>query len=195
MIDRLRGRIAAKSPTFLVVDVAGVGYGLSIPVSTYDALGPLGAEAVLLCHVLLRDESVELYGFATEEERGLFRALIGVSGVGPKIALATLSGMSPAEFRAAVSAGDVARLVSVKGVGRRTAERIIVELRDKVGVSLEEEMTSIGAAPELGSEAVSALVALGCKPKEALEAVKAALAELGVGTPVEEVVREALRRL
>lgn len=196
MIDRLRGRIAAKSPTFLVVEVAGVGYGLSIPISTYDALGPPGAEAVLLCHVLLRDESVELYGFATEEERELFRALIGVSGVGPKIALATLSGMSPAEFRAAVSAGDVARLVSVKGVGRRTAERIIVELRDKVGVSLEEDMASIGgAAPELGSEAVSALVALGCKPKEALEAVKAALAELGAGTPVEEVVREALRRL
>jgi len=199
MIDRLCGNVVSKSPTWVVLDVGGVGYGLSIPLSTYDAIGSVAAGAALFCHVMLRDDSMGLYGFATEEERELFRALIGVSGVGPKIALATLSGMSAVELRAAVSGGDVARLVSVKGVGKRTAERIIVELRDKIGLSLEAELAAFGGGrdgvPELGSEAAAALVALGCKPKEALEAVKKALKGLSSGAPVEDLVREALRRL
>src|SRR6201981_224107 len=132
MIGAVRGRIAAKTPPQLTVDVGGLGYELEAPLSTFFHLSPRGSEVSLLTHLVVREDAHVLYGFATEEERRLFRSLIRVSGVGQKIALALLSGMSVAAFTRCVQSEDAAALTRVPGVGRKTAERLIVEMRDRL---------------------------------------------------------------
>jgi holliday junction DNA helicase RuvA len=190
MIGAVRGRIASKTPPQLTVDVGGLGYELEAPMSTFFTLPPVGAEVRLLTHLVVREDAHVLYAFATEEERRLFRSLIRVSGVGPKIALGLLSGMTVAAFSRCVQSEDVAALTRVPGVGRKTAERLIVEMRDRVAAP----PVAGGGAPDAGasaeSEAYGALVALGYRPAEAARLLKA----VGPGThSTEELIRRALQ--
>src|SRR5215467_5889269 len=157
MIGSLRGRIASKTPPQLTVDVGGLGYELEAPMSTFFHLPAVGEEVRLLTHLVVREDAHVLYGFATEEERRLFRSLIKVSGVGPKIALALLSGISVNAFAECVVNGDTAALTRIPGVGRKTAERLIVEMRDRVAAPAASPAAGATASPE--GEAYGALVA------------------------------------
>ena len=192
MIGFLRGRIVSKSPPQLTVDVGGVGYELEVPMSTFFLLPAVGEEVRLLTHLVVREDAHVLYGFATEDERRLFRSLLKVSGVGPKIALALLSGMSVEAFALCVQNQDVGALTRVPGIGRKTAERLLVEMRDRLAAV--EGVPGTGAAlsgtPSAESEAFEALVALGYKPAEATRLLKA----VGPGThSTEELIRRALQ--
>ncbi len=191
MIGSLRGRIAAKAPPQLTVEVAGVGYEVEAPMSTFFHLPAVGAEVHLLTHLVVREDAHMLYGFATEDERRLFRALIKVSGVGPKIALALLSGVSVTEFNQSVQAQDTGALTRVPGIGRKTAERLIVEMRDRLvtpQLSSGVPGETVNASP--ANEAYDALIALGYRPAEATRLLKAA----GPGThSTEELIRRALQ--
>jgi Holliday junction DNA helicase RuvA len=190
MIGSLRGRISSKVPPQLTVDVGGLGYELEAPMSTFFHLPPLGAEVQLLTHLVVREDAHVLYGFATEDERRLFRSLIKVSGVGPKIALALLSGISVTAFAACVVNGDSAALTRVPGVGRKTAERLIVEMRDRLAAPQAIPGAPVTAAPTPEGEAYGALVALGYRPAEATRLLKA----VGPGThSTEELIRRALQ--
>jgi Holliday junction DNA helicase RuvA len=190
MIGSVRGRILAKTPPQLLVEAAGLGYELEAPMSTFFHLPAVGEEVRLLTHLVVREDAHVLYAFGTEDERRLFRNLIKVSGVGPKIALALLSGISVEAFALCVQAQDVAALIKVPGIGRKTAERLVVEMRDRLeaGGSVAASGVPVGASPE--AEAFGALVALGYKPAEAARLLKAA----GPGTQsTEELIRRALR--
>jgi holliday junction DNA helicase RuvA len=190
MIGSLRGRIASKTPPQLTVEVGGLGYELEAPLSTFFHLPAVGEEVRLLTHLVVREDAHVLYAFGTEDERRLFRSLIKVSGVGPKIALALLSGISVTAFAACVQRGDGAALTRVPGVGRKTAERLIVEMRDRLAAP--ELPAAAAAAPGTSaeSEAYGALVALGYRPAEATRLLKAA----GPGThSTEELIRRALQ--
>ena len=199
MICHLRGTVIEVLPMRLIIEVAGVGYDINIPLSTYDRLPQPGAEAKILTHLVVREDAHILYGFATPEERDLFLLLVNnVSGVGPKLALAVLNGITPVIFRGLVVAGDIASLSKIKGVGKKTAERIIVELRDKVGVSAAWEAASAtqGLSPEEThvNDAVLALISLGYKQAEAHKTVRA-IRDAKPKTTVEELVKEALKAM
>ena len=191
MIGSLRGRIAAKAPPQLTVEVGGLGYELEAPMSTFFHLPAVGEEVRLLTHLVVREDAHVLYAFATEDERRMFRSLIKVSGVGPKIALALLSGISVSAFIECVRTEDIAALTRVPGVGRKTAERLIVEMRDRLSAphaTVEAPSAAAPASPE--DEAYSALVALGYRPAEAARLLKA----VGPGThSTEELIRRALQ--
>ena len=195
MIGHLRGRLAAKHPPQLVLDVGGVGYEIEAPMSTFYGLPAVGAEVNLHTHLVVREDAHVLFGFGTERERSLFRELIKVSGVGPRIALAILSGVSVEEFHRCVESDDVASLVRVPGIGRKTAERLVVEMRDRLAVLAGPAApgragTGPGAAASPQSEAFSALVALGYRPAEVtrlLQKVDPAV------TSTEDMIRHALR--
>jgi len=198
VIAYLSGKLAQKGPTYLVVDVGGVGYFVHIPLSSYERVGEVGEPVHVLTYLYLREDGVELFGFATEEERELFRTLISVSGVGPRLAQAVLSAMSPGEFKRAVVRNDLRRLTSVPGIGRKTAQRLVLELREKFGpvepVPPEEapsEAVDVGRGPS--EEAFLALLSLGMRDAEARTALARAIRRLGGGAPVEELIREALR--
>jgi len=193
VIGFLQGRIAAKAAPGVILDVGGVGYELETPMSTFLVLPAVGAEVRLITHLSVREDAHVLYGFGTEEERRLFRGLLKVSGVGPKIALAVLSGMSVAGFERCVVAEDLAALTKVPGIGRKTAERLVVEMRDRIGhkqlVVASADGEGAGGAQ---GEAFDALVlAMGYKPAEATRLLKAA----GAGGPhsTEELIRRALQ--
>jgi len=190
MIGSLRGRIAAKTPPQLRIDVGGVGYELEAPMSTFFHLPAIGQEVSLLTHLVVREDAQLLYGFATPDERRLFRNLLKVSGIGPKIALALLSGISVEAFAQCIVNKDVAALIRVPGIGRKTAERLFVEMRDRIG-NLEGEPGMAhgdGASPE--SEALGALIGLGYKAAEAARLLK--VVEPGMHT-TEELIRRALQ--
>jgi Holliday junction DNA helicase RuvA len=190
MIGSLRGRITSKLPPQLTLEVAGVGYEIEAPMSTFFHLPAVGVEVHLLTHLVVREDAHVLYGFGSEDERRLFRGLIKVSGVGPKIALALLSGMSVAEFNQGVQAQDISALTRVPGIGRKTAERLVVEMRDRLVAPqlLTGVAGASGASPE--NEAYDALIALGYRPPEATRLLKAA----GPGThSTEELIRRALQ--
>jgi Holliday junction DNA helicase RuvA len=194
MIGSLRGRISSKTPPQLTVEVGGVGYELEAPMSTFFHLPAVGQDVKLLTHFVVREDAQLLYGFATEDERRLFRSLLKVSGIGPKIALALLSGISVEAFVLCVQNEDVAALVRVPGIGRKTAERLLVEMRDRLKPAGEGDSgavtvaSGVGASPE--AEAFGALVALGYRPAEATRLLKAA----GPGThSTEELIRRALQ--
>ena len=196
MISFLQGKLAEALPTQVVIDVNGVGYEVLIPLSSFDKLPKPGGEVTLLTHLAIRDDAHVLYGFSTETERDLFRLLIRhVSGIGPKLALNVLSGTTPASFRAAVANGDVKALSCISGVGKKTAERIVVELKDKLG---DDAALASGAAPTADdqkmADAISALIALGSKPKDAQDAICAAIVMLGPDQPVDALVRAALQK-
>ena len=191
MIGSLRGRIASKTPPQLTVEVGGLGYELEAPMSTFFHLPPVGEEVRLLTHLVVREDAHVLYAFATEEERRLFRSLIKVSGVGPKIALALLAGISVSAFIECVRSEDIGALTRVPGVGRKTAERLIVEMRDRLAAPhpTAETPAAAGTASP-ADEAYDALVALGYRPAEATRLLKAA----GPGThSTEELIRRALQ--
>lgn len=197
MIGRLRGELAAKQAPSLLVDVNGIGYELDAPMSTFYNLPELGQPVTLYTHLAVREDAHTLYGFATLPERRLFRTLIKVSGVGAKLALAILSGMSADEFALCVSDGDATSLTRLPGVGKKTAERLIVEMRDRLADWHEQGgIAPAGSTPLVGrveggvADAVSALVALGYKPQEASRMVRAVDSQ---GLSSEEIIRAALQ--
>ena len=190
MIGSLRGRIASKTPPQLTVDVGGLGYELEAPMSTFFHLPAVGEEVQLLTHLVVREDAHVLYGFATEDERRLFRSLIRVSGVGPRIALALLSGISVSAFAQCVLNEDIGALTRVPGVGRKTAERLIVEMRDRLAAPEATPGAPVAAPARAEGEAYGALVALGYRPAEAARLLKA----VGPGThSTEELIRRALQ--
>ena len=191
MIGSVRGRIAAKRPPQVTVVAGGIGYELEAPMSTFFHLPAIGEEVQLLTHLVVREDAHVLYGFATEQERRLFRSLIRVSGVGPKIALALLSGISVAAFAQCVRNEDITALTRVPGVGRKTAERLIVEMRDRLAAPPGAATASADPAGTTAeSEAYGALVALGYRPAEASRLLKA----VPPGThSTEELIRRALQ--
>lgn len=199
MIAFLEGQLVEALPTQVVVEVQGVGYEVFIPLSSFDKLPAPGQRVRVLTHLAVREDAHVLYGFATAAERILFRLLINtVNGVGPKLALNILSGMTPTAFRGAVAAGDVKALSRISGVGKKMAERLVVELKDKVGTAgaweASSEQRAVSAADQRINDAVLALVALDFKPAEAHDAVRAAQAMLGETATVEALVRAALKR-
>jgi holliday junction DNA helicase RuvA len=192
MIGSVRGRISSKTPPQLTVEVGGVGYELEAPMSTFFLLPSIGEEVRLLTHLVVREDAHILYAFATDEERRLFRSLIKVSGVGPKIALALLSGISVEAFALCVQNQDIAALTRVPGIGRKTAERLVVEMRDRLKPTHDAVVNAAVGAPGINpeAEAFGALVALGYKPAEATRLLKTA----GPGThSTEELIRRALQ--
>lgn len=200
MIAFLEGTLAEALPTQIVVNVHGVGYQILIPVSSFERLPQPGAPVKILTHLAVREDAHVLYGFLTAGERDLFRLLLHhVTGVGPKIALAVLSGLPAEMFKAAVVAGDIAAISRISGVGKKTAERIVLELKDKVGVAAEWEASSAKNAPSEADvrmhDAVLALISLGYKQVEAHKAVRRVL-ELAESAPsAEELIRQALKIL
>jgi len=199
MITFLDGRLINALPTQAIVDVGGVGYEVFIPLSSYDKLPAVGQSIRILTHLAVREDAHVLYGFMTAAERDLFRLLVNnVSGIGPKLALAVLSGMSVNNFKAAVVNSDVASLSKISGLGKKTAERIILELKDKLGVAAAWEAANAMHAPkpeqEQANEAVIALIALGYKQVEAHKAVRD-LQEKGEAKSAEELVKLALKRM
>ena len=198
MISFLKGTLSEALPTQVVIDVNGVGYEVLIPLSSFDKLPAPGGEVKLLTHLAIRDDAHVLYGFSSETERDLFRQLIRhVTGIGPKIALNVLSGTTPTSFQAAVANGDVMALSGISGVGKKTAERIVVELRDKLGDGMVIDSGSgapISAEDQKMADAIAALEALGSKPKAAQEAIRVAITMLGPDKPVDELVRAALKK-
>jgi Holliday junction DNA helicase RuvA len=199
VISFLEGKLAASLPTQAIVDVGGVGYEVFIPLSSYDKLPPAGQSVRLLTYLHVREDAHVLYGFGSAAERDLFRLLVNnVSGIGPKLALAVLSGMSVNNFKAAVVSSDVAALAKISGLGKKTAERIVLELKDKVGVTAAWEAASAAHAPspeqERANEAVLALIALGYKQVEAHRVVRE-LQEKERDKSAEELVKLALKQM
>jgi Holliday junction DNA helicase RuvA len=200
MITFLEGTLVEALPTQVVVGVHGVGYHVNIPLSSYDRLPTVGQSIKILTHLAVREDAHVLYGFMTSAERDLFRLLVThVSGIGPKTALDVLSGMSVTNFKAAVVNGDAALLAKTKGIGKKTAERIIVELKDKVGIAAAWEAASAGHAPSPQetqiNDALLALIALGYKQVDAHKAVKSVLDKAGGTQSSEDLVRNALKLL
>lgn len=196
MISYLKGKIVHKSPTEVVIDVNGVGYAVTIPLSTFEKLRQVNGEATILTYMHVREDILQLYGFATEPERELFKLLISVSGIGPKMAQGILSGMSAFELKEAVVQGDLAALTSISGIGRKTAERIVVELRDKLGRVEASDSATMTTSQQLKmrSEAVVALISLGHSRANAEHALREALnGGVNKDLPVEELIRLALR--
>ena len=188
MIGRIAGKLVTKHPPHIVVDVHGVGYELDVPMSTLYQLPATGTEVILLTHLIVREDAHQLYGFATESERTLFRKLLKISGVGARIALAVLSGMSVNDVRAAVAGQDSGRLTRIPGIGKKTAERLILELKDKLDIG---EVAVRAETDSAGNDVVDALVSLGYSDKEAQFAVR----NLESGLSVTEGIRQALKAL
>ena len=196
MIGRLHGVIIEKEAPDLLLDVQGVGYELLVSLNTFFAVPNIGESTTLHTHFVVREDAQQLYGFAELGERTLFRHLIKVNGVGPKMALAILSGMSASEFALSVQNNDVATLVKLPGVGKKTAERLVIEMRDRLsdidaGVS-QGNMTTV-AQPGIAEEAESALIALGYKPQDAAKMVSRA--ESSEITTAEQLIRAALKSM
>ena len=199
MINFLCGKLVEALPTQVTVDVNGVGYEVLIPLSSFDKLPQPGHDVKLLTQLIVREDAHTLYGFASAAERELFRLLINnVSGIGPKTALNVLSGMNAVTFRGAVANGDVKALAQISGVGKKTAERIVVELRDKIGAAGAWEASSaqraLSPADQKINDAVLALLALGFKQVDAHNTVRQAQSALGAQATVEDLVRTALRK-
>ena len=199
MINFLHGKLIEALPTQVTVEVHGVGYEVLIPLSSFDKLPAPGNEVKLLTHLAIREDAHILYGFMTAAERELFRLLINtVSGIGPKIALNILSGMNVTALRGAVAGGDVKSLSQISSVGKKTAERIVVELKDKIGAAGAWEAMSAQRGLSEGdqkiNDAVLALMALGFKQPEAHDSIRAAQAALGPQATVEDLVRASLKK-
>ena len=199
MITFLHGNLVESLPTQVTIEVNGVGYEVLIPLSSYDKLPQPGQQLKLLTHLVVREDAHILYGFMTATEREMFRLLINaVSGIGPKTALNILSGISVTAFRGAVASADVKMLSQISGVGKKTAERIIIELKDRVGKGGALEASSaqraLSDSDQKINDAVLALMALGFKPAEAHDAIRAAHAVLGPQAGIEELVRASIKK-
>ena len=190
MYEHLKGLLASKSPTQAILDVGGIGFRLHVPVSTFEKLPVEGQEATLLVHLYVRDDAQRLYGFATEPERAMFEMLIGVSGIGPNLALTILSGIPAEELAKAISEQNENLLRSIKGIGRKTAQRVVLELKEKV---VSESAVVRGPAGVAAMDAMAALETLNVSRGPAERAVIAALEALGPDASVEDLVRTALK--
>jgi Holliday junction DNA helicase RuvA len=199
VIASLRGKILEKHPNRIVVDVNGVGYEVFVPLSTFYGLGEPGSEISVRIHTHVREDALLLYGFVTLLEQDLFERLIGIGGIGPKLALAVLSGIEPMELIGAIERGDVARLTAIPGVGKKTSERIVLELKDRLPRARLAAVAAGGAtdAPALRDDVVSALVNLGYHRPLAEKAADAAITMLGSSSDAgfERVLKQALREL
>jgi holliday junction DNA helicase RuvA len=194
LIELLSGSLLEKRPTQIVLDVQGVGYGLLVPTSTFEALPDRGARTRVFTYLHVREDILQLYGFATENERSVFRIMLAVSGVGPKLALAALSAMRPAEIRRHVLAGDAGFLTRIPGVGKKTAERLIIELRDRLaGLDLGDGAPEGGTSSGGRADALSALEALGYSPAAAERALRSAMKANPDADTAQELIRLALR--
>lgn len=195
MIGRIQGKLIGKTPPQLLVDCQGVGYEIDAPMTTIWALGELGETVTLLTHLVVRDDAHLLFGFATESERTLFRSLLKVSGIGAKVALSILSGIETEDFIRCVNTGDSQRLTALPGIGKKTAERLVVEMRDRVAALPTSGVVKSGVlnhATDAASDAISGLIALGYKPAEASKLIHALdTAEKNS----EMLIREALKNL
>jgi Holliday junction DNA helicase RuvA len=194
MIMSLKGNLVEKQPTHVIVEVGGVGYGVLISLLTYGKLPSLGSECSLLIHDYLREDRHDLYGFASESEKKMFLMLIGINGVGPRLALSALSGLSIRELKAAILDGDTRRLTSISGLGKKTAERMIVEMRDRLDEGDALESTQSEEAPHDAriGDAVMALISLGYKQSDATRMVKKVVEKQTGDLEVEEIVRRSL---
>lgn len=195
MIALLAGRVVEKGPSRVIVDVGGVGYEVLVPLSTYYVLGDAGAAVTLRVHTYVREDAIALYGFATSLEQVLFERLIAISGIGPKLALAVLSGIEPAELIRAIRNQDVARLTRIPGIGRKTAERVGLELKDRLpAVAGAGEPAAAAPQDQRRADLVSALLNLGYQPAVAEKAIDAALEALPEGA-FEQVLKHALKSM
>jgi holliday junction DNA helicase RuvA len=197
VIAFLRGRLIEKHPNRVIVDVQGVGYEAHVPLSTFYQVGETGADIALRVHTHVREDTLALFGFVTALEQQIFERLIGVSGVGPKLALAVLSGLEPEDLVSAIRASDIARLTAIPGIGRKTAERISLELKDRLPAVTAGAPGERAATPadDLRDDALSALLNLGYHRGLAEKALDAALAALGPTPGFETIFRETLKRL
>jgi len=208
VIGRLKGELLEKQPPQLVIDVNGVGYEVEASMNTFYRLPEVGLQVTLFTHFVVREDAQLLYGFIDKQERSLFRTLIKANGVGPKLAITILSGISTNEFVRCVNDGDTASLIKLPGVGKKTAERLIVEMKDKIKAlgleSSDEFQLSAADGPDMASfesvsdnrvEAESALVALGYKPVQATKSIEQAHKSLGSGASCEDLIRVALRSM
>jgi Holliday junction DNA helicase RuvA len=197
MISSLTGILKSKTPTEVVIDVNGVGYSLSIPLSTYSALGDINSTVYLLTHLNVREDALQLFGFSTEPERHLFRLLISITGIGPKIAQGILSGISVTDLKQHIAGGNVAALTAIPGIGKKTAERLVVELRDKLG----KGETAFGTSgfegdvnAQIRNEALLALTSLGYNRVAAEKALRMALNDNpGSHVSIEDLIKKALK--
>jgi Holliday junction DNA helicase RuvA len=195
MIGQLRGRLADKRPSQVLVDVGGVGYLVQVPLSTYASLGELHTEVTLLIHTHVREDTFSLYGFLSSREKQFFEMLLSASGVGPSLALKILSGMSVEELVPAIRGGDLARLTRIPGVGRKTAERMVVELKDKLeSVAIEAAKPTAASPAGVEADVVSALVNLGYDGRSAENSVSEAKQEVGTAS-FEKLLRSSLQSL
>jgi len=194
MISYLRGKLAYKAPMKAVIDVGGVGYGVAISLATYDQLPGLEEDLQLFTYMNVREDRMDLFAFSDEKEREIFELLIGVSGVGPTLALTILSGMSLRDLQEAILHERVSDLTSIKGIGRRTAERLVIDLRDKLSLSIPAA-TEDGKAEDagMGEEAVMALAALGMVASAARQAVRKAIERNGPDQSVQQLIKQALK--
>ncbi len=190
MYEYLRGRLASKKPTQVVLDIAGVGYRLDVPLSTFERLGDAGQDAQLFTHLYVREDALRLYGFASEAERSVFELLLSVRGIGPALALTILSGVPTDQLVRAIAEQNTSMLQMIKGIGKKTAERLVMELREKVGAEAPS-LTAAHRGP--ASDAMAALESLGVAPAKAEHAVAAAIDDLGADAAVEAIVRTALK--
>ncbi|MBP8975217.1 MAG: Holliday junction branch migration protein RuvA [Bacteroidetes bacterium] len=198
MIASIRGLLISKAPTELTIEVNGIGYVIHIPLSTYEKVGDQGSIVSLFTHLHVREDALQLYGFATEAERNLFKLLISVSGIGPKIAQSILSGISVDELHTNIVQGNVQALTTVQGIGRKTAERIVLELRDALSKTegISQAVPSLSkTSAEIRNEALLALISLGFTQQSAEKAIRIALHEIekSGNMSVEELIKEALR--
>ena len=199
MISHLRGTLVSKEPVLVTIDVGGLGYSVNIPLSTFEKLPEMNSTITLYTHLHVREDEMSLFGFHTEEERKMFRLLIGISGIGPKVALGILSGTGIIQLKKSVMEGDVDRLTTIKGIGKKTAQRLILELRDKLGAADDsDEWLREGAETELDKSimtTVSALETLGYSHKQAFEAAKKSARSLGADALPEDLIRDALSNI
>jgi Holliday junction DNA helicase RuvA len=196
VIAHLRGRILEKQPNRVIVDVGGVGYDVAVPLSTFYGLADVGGDVSLRVHTHVREEAIALFGFATALELDLFERLIGISGIGPKVGLAVLSGIEPAELIGAIERGDLARLTAIPGVGKKTSERIVLELKDRLPKTAVVAVATVATdAPVLRDDVLSALLNLGYHRPLAERAVDAALKSAGRDAGFERTLKQALREL
>jgi len=179
MIAHLRGKLADKQPNFVIIEVGGVGYAVTIPVSTYSQLGQTGADAALHIYTHVREDALALFGFATHSEKAIFKQLITVSGIGARLAVTILSGLPVDDLSKAIRSGDIARLTKIPGVGKKTGERMVLELREKLGPAIagDDTATTPDAGEATQQEVISALLNLGCTRDAAQKAVAKALKE------------------
>lgn len=200
MIAQLSGKLADKQPNTIIIDVQGVGYEVNIPLTTFYVLGEVGADVSLKIHTNVREDALQLFGFATMRDKELFLKLLSVSGIGPKLAITMLSGMAAAELIQAITKNDLGRLTAIPGVGRKTAERVVVELRDKLSKIVFDAGELQGTAATVASDAaikedtISALLSLGYAKPLAERAVASALSEEGEMT-IQAVLKRSLKRL